>query len=125
MKFQRWTKARIREPLMQFERGDQVVVIRSTVKYRSIEQTFWVMALHKRVLLQVSESAYGRGLYQLLEPGSEIHISKQEEVAQRAKGLMADTALAPNNVNRMTYLNVPDANLPKRALHVNLDANSL
>lgn len=115
MKYDRWTRGTIRSPILNFKIGDRVVVVRSTFKHRAagIGATFWVMGVDSQHIMQASEYAFGQNVYKLVASGEEVAASKQTDVANRARGLLARSAYAPKNQARMTYFHTSPTSIPK------------
>lgn len=102
----KWHYAEMKVDFMKFRTGDEVLVVESTLQHAhpAMGTSHWVMARDGSRIVLVNDSEFGLGLRSLLRTKQAVEDEKQTKVTDRAKFLLKDSAYAPENRYRQTYL---------------------
>lgn len=102
----KWHRAVMKVDLMMFKKGDDVLTIESTIEHAhpAMGTSHWIMSRAGDRILLVNDGEYGMGLSTLMKTKAAVEDEKQDKCTEKAKELLKDSAYAPKNRHRQTYL---------------------
>lgn len=102
----KWYRAVMKVDLMHFKKDDEVLTIESTIQHAhpGMGTSHWIMGRKGDRILLVNDAEFGMGLSALCRIKQPVEDEKQEKCTEKAKELLKDSAYAPKNRYRQTYL---------------------
>lgn len=102
----KWYRAVMKVDLMKFKTGDEVLTVESTIQHAhpGMGTSHWVMARSGDRILLVNDAEFGMGMSALMKTKAPVEDEKQAKCTEKAKELLKDSAYAPRNRYKQTFL---------------------